>query len=98
MVVMYNTYCMFCHVLVNYIHCFAFLQVAIVAMLLNNSADWNLRDKDGDTILHFNCMNDNPNGNYIATLQFLLSTPANALINAQNSRGDTPLLVAIRYI
>lgn len=65
-------------------------------MLLNNGADWKLRDKDGDTILHFACMSENPVGNYIATLKYLLSTPAKTLIDAQNARGDTPLHVAIK--
>ena len=68
----------------------------MVVMLLSNGADWRLKDKDGDTILHFVCMKDNANGNHDATLKYLLSTPASSLINAQNSRGDTPLLVAIR--
>lgn len=67
-------------------------------MLLNNDADWNVRDKDGDTVLHFACMNSNQNGNYVGALKFLLSTPVKSLIDAQNSRGDTPLHVAIKYL
>ena len=65
-------------------------------MLLNNGADWKVRDKDGDTVLHFACMKQSPQGNPDATLEYLLSMPTSSLINAQNSRGDTPLLVAVR--
>ena len=68
----------------------------MVALLLNNGANWQLRDKDGDTVLHFACMKEVPQGNHDATLQFLLSTPAINLLNSQNCRGDTPLLVSIR--
>ena len=60
-------------------------------------ADWKLSDKDGDTVLHFACMKEVPLGQHEKTLDFLLSkSPAIALVNAQNSRGDTPLLVAAR--
>ena len=77
---------------------FIVLQVTVVAMLINSNADWNAKDKDGDTVLHFSCMNQNPGGNHLATLRFLLTTPAKSLIDTQNTRGDTPLHVAIRYM
>jgi ankyrin repeat protein len=71
-------------------------QMGVVALLLSNGANWRIKDKDGDCVLHFACMKEAPQGNHKGTLQLLLSSPAGLLINSQNSRGDTPLLVAIR--
>ena len=70
--------------------------MGVIALLLSNGANWQARDKDGDTVLHFACMKEVAQGNHDAALEFLLSTPAATLINAQNSRGDTPLLVTLR--
>ena len=55
-------------------------------------------DKDQDTILHFACMKQVSHGMHEKTLQLLLSTPAKALINEPNSKGDTPIMVATRCV
>ena len=55
-------------------------------------------DKDQDTVLHFACMKEVSHGMHEKTLQLLLNTPAKSLINKQNSKGDTPIMVATRYV
>lgn len=72
-------------------------QVGIVSFLLHNGADWKSRDKDGDTVLHFACMKSSPQGLHKQTLEYLLEkSPAVSLLDVQNNRGDTPILVAAR--
>ena len=55
-------------------------------------------DKDNDTVLHFACMKEVSHGMHERTLQLLLNTSAKSLINKQNSKGDTPIMVATRYV
>ena len=72
-------------------------QLPVGACLMQVGADCKLRDKDGDSVLHFACMKEVPQGQHCKTLEFLLSKSlTSSLINTQNSRGDTPLLVAAR--
>ena len=70
----------------------------MVVFLLGLRADWKAVDKDGDTVLHFACMKEVSHGLHDKTLEFLLTTPVSALKNAQNCRGDTPIMVATRYV
>lgn len=72
-------------------------QLPVVFFLLDLGADWRVVDKDGDTVLHFACMKEVAHGVHDKTLEFLLTTPAASLRNAQNVRGDTPIMVATRY-
>ncbi len=64
--------------------------------LLSMGADWKLVDKDGDTVIHFACMKEVKHGMHDKTLEYLLTTGASRLMNSQNCRGDTPIMVAIR--
>ena len=59
-------------------------------------ADWKAVDKDKDTVLHFACMKEVPHGMHEKTLEFLMTTQVSTLKNAQNCRGDTPIVVATR--
>ena len=73
-------------------------QPMVIAYLLQAGADYKIRDKDGDTVVHFACMKATPQGSHDRALEMLLSSPASSVIDYQNCRGDTPLLVAARYI
>ena len=77
--------------------CYMF-QLTVVMYLLSSGADWKAVDKDGDTILHFTCMKEVDHGMHEKTLEYLLSTPVIALKNRQNVRGDTPIMIATRYL
>jgi len=55
-------------------------------------------DKDKDTVLHFACMKEISHGMHNRTLKLLLNTPAKALINKTNSKGETPIMVAARLV
>lgn len=73
-------------------------QLPVVAYLLSLEANLKAVDKDNDTVLHFACMKEVSHGMHDRTLQLLLNTPAKSLINKQNSKGDTPIMVATRYV
>ncbi len=64
--------------------------------LIAKGADWKQVDKDGDTVLHFACMKEVKHGLHDSTLEYLLTHGATRLKNAQNCRGDTPIMVATR--
>lgn len=63
---------------------------------MQRGADWKAVDTEGDTILHFSCMKEAKGGLHDKLLEFLLSSPVGTLKNAQNGRGDTPIMVATR--
>lgn len=71
-------------------------QLAVVIFLMRLDADWKAVDKDKDTVLHFACMKEVPHGMHEKTLEFLMTTQVSTLKNAQNCRGDTPIVVATR--
>ena len=73
-------------------------QSMVIAYLLQAGADFRMQDKDGDTVMHFACMKTTPQGSHENALKILLSSPASSLTESQNCRGDTPLLVATRYV
>ena len=69
----------------------------MVVYLFSLGVDWKAVDKDGDTVLHFACMKEVDHGMHDKTLDYLLSSSAAAsLKDAQNVRGDTPLIIASR--
>ena len=59
-------------------------------------ANWRAVDKEGDTILHLVCMKETKEGLHDSTLEFLLTSPAAVLKDAQNNDGNTPIMVATR--
>ena len=70
----------------------------MVIYLINQGADWRRTDKDGDTVLHFACMKEIPQGQHNQTLEYLLTTPLIQLKDACNANGDTPIMTAARYV
>lgn len=63
---------------------------------MQRGANWKAVDKEGDTILHFACMKETKGGLHDQTLKFLLCSHVSTLKDAQNGRGDTPIMVATR--
>jgi len=74
------------------------MQLPVVAYLLSKEANIKAVDKDLDTVLHFACMKEISHGMHTRTVELLLNTPAKELINKTNSKGDTPIMVATRFV
>ena len=80
------------------IRLFPLIQLNVVVLLMSEGADWKAVDADGDTVLHFACIKEVPCGRHDQTLEYLLSSPARALKDSCNKRGDTPIIVAARHV
>ena len=65
--------------------------------LVDRGADYRALDDDGDSMLHFACMREFCNGNHEKTITILINA-LKADVNLQNKHGDTPLMIAIKYV
>ena len=79
-------------------HSLTHTQIHIIIFLIQQGADWKAVDTEGDSVLHFACMKEMKSGVHDKTLELLLNPPVVALKNKQNARGDTPIMVATRYM
>ena len=64
----------------------------IVTTLLENGADPNICDYDGDNALHYVLLSSSSEDNVLDIIQTLLSKNIN--VNVQNNNGITPLMIA----